>query len=81
MTDPGDVLRKQMGWVDARAVITLKVADEGDKTIWVTDDVETVTRLINDCTDRLVTLTRVKGMRPYPFSTRPDNIANIGDLS
>jgi hypothetical protein len=65
-----------------QAEITLKVAEEGDKRIWVYESPEEVVKIVNECDQRLVTFSRVRGIgNPgQAFSTRPDNIANVRDI-
>jgi hypothetical protein len=65
------------GLVQPQAVVTLKVADDGDRVIWTEESRETVHGLVNGAQTRLITLTRVKGMKGSLFSTRPDNVANV----
>lgn len=65
--------------------ITLKVAAEGDKKIWVYEDHNTVIQMTTGAEDRsdaLVTFSRVLGIgNPgTPFSTRPSNVMNVRKL-
>lgn len=71
------------GLVQPNAELALKVAvtTEGIRVVWVTDDVATATKRINECEDRLISFTQVRGMKPYPFATRPDNIASVRDVT
>lgn len=70
-----------MSPVQPQAIITLKVADERDRTMWVAETPEQVLDAINYAhnvgAQPLVTLTRIMGMEPSPFHTRYDNIANV----
>jgi hypothetical protein len=65
------------GMVEPKAAVTLKVANEGDKTIWVAESAEDVLFLVNNAKTSLITLTRVKGFMPSEFHTRFDNVANV----
>lgn len=60
-----------------QSIVTLRVAEDRDRTIWLTEDAATVRDRTNNCEDRLVTFTRWVGGETVPFSTRPDNIVNI----
>lgn len=58
------------------AVVTLRVADEGDKRIWVTETPNDVHRLV-ETGKPLIKLTRVKSMGTVEFLTQPNNIVNV----
>ena len=72
---------ESLGLVQPHARLSLKVAVDGLKEVWITSTPENATTLINECDARLVSFTQVRGMKGYPFSTRPDNIANVSDVS
>jgi hypothetical protein len=62
----------------ANAIVTLRVAEERDKQVWVTEDIDEVLARVNDPeAPRLITFTRVCGMEGHPFYTRPDNVVNV----
>lgn len=73
-----DAVLAGAGYVQPQTIITLKTAASKDsKEIWVTESPAEVQRLVNDTQTRLVHFTRVLGLKPVDFSTRPDNVANI----
>lgn len=65
-------------------IITLRVAEEADRTIWVTESHRTVVRTINHAkaNDTLVTFSRIQGLgnAPTAFSTQPSNVMNVAEL-
>ena len=70
--------------VAPKAIVTLKVADEADRELWVTETVDQVRERIRNHArgrDPLLQLMRIKGMRPEPFYTRFDNVANVKEAS
>lgn len=77
---------EELGLSVPRAIVTLKVADEGDRTIWVTESLDEVeARVSGHAAEQvrgrggspLIRLSRVKAMKAEPFFTRFDNVANI----
>ena len=58
-----------------KAVVTLKVADQADKTLWVTESPAQVLSLCDE--DSMVTLTRWYASRTAAFHTRGTNIINV----
>lgn len=65
-------------------VITLRVAEEADRTIWVTESHRTVVRRVNEAKANggLATFSRVQGLGkpPVAFATQPSNIMNVAEL-
>lgn len=66
--------------------ITLKVADEGDKKIWVYESWTQVVEAIEQATidsATFVKFSRVKGIgNPgVDFATKPSNVINVKDIS
>lgn len=65
-----------------RSIITLEVADEGDKRISVAETTSAVRVMVRSAEHagrggRWVTFARVRDDRLSEFNTRPENIANI----
>ena len=65
-----------------QAVITLKVADDRDKVIWVTQSVTDVVARIEDANKGygsapLIELTRWRAMSTDAFYTRFDNVVSV----
>jgi hypothetical protein len=69
------------------AIVTLKIADERDKTMWVTESPQVVVAMIQDTRDGneptapMVALTRWRAGATSPFYTRFDNIASVEEYS
>lgn len=81
VTQEAKELADRLGWVQPLTQITLKVAVEGEKMVWVSEDHQTVLDRINNATTRLVSFERVMGMKAHAFATRPDNVANVTPLT
>lgn len=85
---------EQAGLTQPQAIVTLKVADERDRTIWVAETPDDIYRAIGYASagkgygdgvrnlaepgNPLLTLTRIQGMKGADFRTRFDNIASVG---
>ena len=67
---------RELGLTIPESIVTFRVAEEGDRQMWVAEEPEMVLRLAAHG-DQMITLTRVRGMESSPFSTRASNIMNV----
>ena len=72
--------------VQPQAIVTLKVADERDRVMWVEEPPSAVLARIQDAREGrtgtnvespMIKITAVRGMEPHDFWTRFDNVANV----
>lgn len=64
-----------------RSIITLKIADERDKRIYVAETPEAVRAMVNGSLGSLVVLTRWRAGHLSEFNTRPDNVVNVAEYT
>ena len=67
---------RELGLTIPESIVTLRVAEDGDRQMWVAEEPEMVLRLAAHG-DQMITLTRVRGMEGQPFHTRAANIINV----
>jgi hypothetical protein len=63
-----------------KAILTLKRAEDQDKTVWVTETHDQVRNMVANAVlagEPLITFTRVVGGHGKLFSTRPDNVVSV----
>jgi hypothetical protein len=69
--------------VQPQSIVTLRIADERDKTMWVTERPSMVLAMIQDARDGrgqeapMIALTRWRAMSTSRFLTRFDNVVSV----
>jgi hypothetical protein len=69
------------GMVAPRTKVVLKRKVDDIQWVVVAEDHVKVRDLVNNATERLVTLTAVRGMQPHPFHVAPDAVASVEEWS
>jgi hypothetical protein len=67
--------------VTPRTKVVLKRKVDDIQWVVVAEDHAKVRDLVNNATERLITLTAVRGMQPHPFHVSPDVVDYVEEFS